>query len=231
MARPRILIILTSVDKVPKSGKPVGWFLPELAHPWHVLKDKVDFTYTSPQGGEAPLDARSVEYFKADPVCNDFLENHSKVWKNTIKLSDLAGKASDFDGVFYPGGHGPMFDLVHDETSLKLLRDFHSQNKIIAGVCHGQAAFVNARTADGGLLLENRNVTGLDNVAEEMSGYNNEVEFSLEDKLNEVSGGKYVKSDDGPFGEKVVVDGKIITGQNPASSYGVGNAIALALGV
>lgn len=209
----------------------IGNVKPELAHPWHVLKSKVDLTYASPKGGEAPIDPHSVEYFKEDPVCKDFYENHSDVWKNTLTLSDLVGRASDFDAAFYPGGHGPMFDLAFDENSLALLRDFHTQDKVISAVCHGPAAFVNAKTTDGKLLLENKQVTGLDNVAEEITQFTGELDFSLEDKLNEVSGGKYVKSAEGPFGEKVVVDGKLITGQNPASSYGVANAIIKALGI
>lgn len=231
MAKPRVLVVLTSVGKVPKSGKVIGWYLPELAHPWHVLKDKVDLTYASPKGGEAPLDPNSVELFKEDPVCADFYQNHADVWKTTLKLSEVAGRASEFDAVFYPGGHGPMFDLAVDEDSLRLIADLHSQDKVISAVCHGPAALVNAKTAAGEPLLQGREVTGFDNVAEDMFKFTEEMDFSLEDRLTEVSGGKYVKAADDPLAEKVVVDGKIITGQNPASSYGVANAILKALGL
>jgi putative intracellular protease/amidase len=173
----------------------------------------------------------SAELFKDDPVCKDFLENHESVWKNTLKLSDLAGRSSEFDAIFYPGGHGPMVDLVHDEHSKDLLRDFHSQDKVISAVCHGPAAFINATTASGELILKGKQVTGFDDVGEEMFKFTEDMDFSLEKKLGEVSGGKYVKADEGPLAEKVVVDGKIITGQNPASSKGVAEEIAKALGV
>jgi putative intracellular protease/amidase len=182
-------------------------------------------------GGESPLDPASVEIFKDDPVCKDFLENHESVWKNTIKLSDVADRASEFDAVFYPGGHGPMVDLVNDQHSMDLIRDFHTQGKIISAVCHGPAAFVNATTASGEPLLNGKQVTGFDDEGEEMFNFTQDMDFSLEKRLHEVSGGKYVKAAEGPLAEKVVVDGNIITGQNPASSKGVAEEIAKALGV
>ncbi|KAM0084132.1 hypothetical protein ACKRZS_003677 [Fusarium odoratissimum] len=230
-SKPKILVVLTSADKVPKTGKQIGWYLPELAHPFHVLNPRAELVYATPKGGESPLDPVSVELFKDDPVCKDFLENHESVWKNTLKLSDVAGRASEFDAIFYPGGHGPMVDLVHDEHSKDLLRDFHSQDKVISAVCHGPAAFVNATTASGELILKGKQVTGFDDVGEEMFKFTEDMDFSLERRLGEASGGKYVKAEEGPLAEKVVVDGKMITGQNPASSKGVAEEIAKALGV
>ncbi|KAH7158357.1 hypothetical protein DER46DRAFT_662339 [Fusarium sp. MPI-SDFR-AT-0072] len=230
-SKPKILVVLTSADKVPKTGKQIGWYLPELAHPFHVLNPRAELVYATPKGGESPLDPVSVELFKDDPICKDFLENHELVWKNTLKLSDLAGRASEFDAIFYPGGHGPMVDLVHDEHSKNLLRDFHSQDKVISAVCHGPAAFVNATTVSGELILKGKQVTGFDDVGEEMFKFTDDMDFSLERRLGEASGGKYVKAEEGPLAEKVVVDGKMITGQNPASSKGVAEEIAKALGV
>ncbi|WKT50434.1 hypothetical protein QSH57_015382 [Fusarium oxysporum f. sp. vasinfectum] len=230
-SKPKILVVLTSADKVPKTGKQIGWYLPELAHPFHVLNPRAELVYATPKGGESPLDPVSVDLFKDDPVCKDFLENHESVWKNTLKLSDVAGRASEFDAIFYPGGHGPMVDLVHDEHSKNLLRDFHSQEKVISAVCHGPAAFVNATTASGELILKGKQVTGFDDVGEEMFKFTEDMDFSLERRLGEASGGKYVKAEEGPLAEKVVVDGKMITGQNPASSKGVAKEIAKALGV
>ncbi|KAL6365338.1 hypothetical protein LRP88_01326 [Fusarium phalaenopsidis] len=219
--KPKILVVLTSADKVPKTGKQIGWYLPELAHPFHVLNPLVELVYASPKGGVSPLDPVSVDLFKDDPVCKDFLENHTSVWENTTKLSDFAGRASDFYAIFYPGGHGPMVDLADDQHSKNLLRDFHSQGKVISAVCHGPAALVNATTAAGEPLLKGVKVTGFDNVGEEMFQFTEDMDFSLEDKLGQVSGGNYVKAAEGPLAEKVVVDGKIITGQNPASSKGL----------
>ena len=153
------------------------------------------------------------------------------MWEKTAKLSDFAGRASEFEAIFFPGGHGPMVDLVNDQDSKDLIRDFHSQGKIISAVCHGPAALVNATTASGESILKGVKVTGFDDVGEDMFKFTDDMDFSLEKRLSEVSGGNYVKADDGPLGEKVVVDGKIITGQNPASSKGVAEAIARALGV
>lgn len=228
--KPKVLVILTSVDTIPKSGKTIGWYLPELAHPWEVLRNRAELTYASPKGGVAPLDPISVDLFSSDPVCKDFLDNHKAIWENTQKLSTFAGRASEFDAVFYPGGHGPMFDLAFDEDSIALIKDFDAQGKVISAVCHGPAAFVNAKDAAGEPLLKGKTVTAFTNEGEDMFKYTEEMNFSLEDKLNEVSGGKFVKSEEGPMGEKVVVDGRIITGQNPASSKGVGEEIAKALG-
>lgn len=203
----------------------------ELAHPFHILDGKVDFVFASPKGGEAPLDQTSVEMSKEDPVSKDFLENHSSTWTKTRRLSEVVGRTSEFDAVFYPGGHGPMFDLVSDPDSLRILRQLHAENKVIAAVCHGPAALVNAKAADGEYIIQGRRVTGFDDVGEEMFGFDKDVSFSLQGLLNERSGGKYSKADDGPLGKKVVVDGKLITGQNPASAYDVGHEIARALGI
>ena len=101
---PKVLIVLTSFEQFPNSGGPTGWFLPEFAHPWDVLKDKTDLTIASPKGGEAPLDPGSVEMFKSDALSTSFLHNQKALWSNTKKLSDV--KASDYDAVFYVGGHG-----------------------------------------------------------------------------------------------------------------------------
>ncbi|KAJ3544795.1 hypothetical protein NM208_g2858 [Fusarium decemcellulare] len=229
--KPKVLVILTSADKVPKSGKQIGWYLPELAHPYDVLKSRTELVFASPKGGVSPLDPASVEFFKEDPVCKDFLENHTSIWENTAKLSDFAGRASEFDAVFYPGGHGPMVDLAHDQHSIDLLRDFHTHGKFISAVCHGPAALVNAETATGEPLLKGVKVTGFDNVGEELFKFTDDMDFSLEDKLTEVSGGNYGKAANGPMEENVIVDGKFITGQNPASSKGVAEALAKALGV
>ncbi|ROT39052.1 ThiJ/PfpI family protein [Sodiomyces alkalinus F11] len=231
-SKPKILVVLTSVDAVPKSGKKIGWYLPELAHPHEVLHGKADLTFASPKGGVAPLDPSSVEMFSSDPVCKAFFENHKQDWEQTVPLSSLAGRASEFDAVFFPGGHGPMFDLVGDEDSLRLVQDFAAQGKVISAVCHGPAALLNARGADGKTpLLRGREVTGFSDEAEKMFKFDGEMDFSLEDRLAEVSGGHFVKSDEGPMGEKVVVSGNVITGQNPASSKEVGVAIAKALGM
>ncbi|KAF4971649.1 hypothetical protein FZEAL_9786 [Fusarium zealandicum] len=142
-----ILVVLTSADKIPKNGKTIGWYLPELAHPFEVLNRSTEMVFASPKGGISPLDPASVEAFKDYPVCKDFFENQESVWHNTAKLSDFAGRASEFDAVFYPGGHGPMVDLVDNQDSKNLLRELHDQVKVISAVFHGPVALVNALTA------------------------------------------------------------------------------------
>lgn len=139
-----------------------------------------------------------------------------------------AGAADAYDALFYPGGHGPMFDLAGDATSLKLAADFASRGKVVAAVCHGPAALVNVTLADGTPLLAGREVTGFSNVEEDQVQLSALMPFMLEDKLAEVSGGKYIKAAE-PWGEKVVVAGNVITGQNPSSAHKIGEEIIKAI--
>ncbi|EUC31576.1 hypothetical protein COCVIDRAFT_99886 [Bipolaris victoriae FI3] len=229
MSKPNILFVLTSHNKLGDTGKPTGWYLPELAHPYHVLHNKANITVASPKGGEAPLDPSSVEAAK-DDVSVTFLKNDEAVWKTTKKLSDFIGKASEFDAIFYVGGHGPMFDLADDATSQQLIREFWEAGKIVSAVCHAPAVLYNVKLSDGSLLVAGKEVTAFTNAEEEQVGLTKAVPFLPEDALQKASGGKFVKAPE-PWGEKVVVSGKLITGQNPASATGVGEALAKALGI
>lgn len=229
MGKPQVLFVLTSHNKLGSLDKPTGWYLPELAHPYHVLHNKVDITVASPKGGEAPLDPSSVEAAK-DDVSVNFLKNNEQVWKTTKKLSDFVGKADEFDAIFYVGGHGPMFDLADDPTSQKIIKEFWESNKIVSAVCHAPAVLYNVKLSDGSLLVAGKEVTGFTNAEEEQAGLTKAVPFLPEDALQKASGGKFVKAAE-PWGEKVVVVGRLITGQNPASATGVGEAIAKALNV
>jgi putative intracellular protease/amidase len=152
------------------------------------------------------------------------------VWKTTQKLDDFVGKAADFDAIFYVGGHGPMFDLVDSPTSQTLIREFWEAGKIVSAVCHAPAVFYDAKLSDGSLLVAGKEVTAFTNVEEEQVGLKDVVPFLPEDALNKASGGKFVKAAE-PWGVKVAVAGRLITGQNPASATAVGEAIAKALGV
>lgn len=224
---PKVLVVLTSHRELGKTGKPTGWYLPEFAHPYDVLKEAgVEMTVASPAGGEAPLDPGSVQMFKEDASSVAFLKQEH-LWKNTEKLDKFVGKADEFDAIFYPGGHGPMFDLATDATSQKLIAEFYSKDKVVAAVCHGPAAFVNVTLPNGEHLLKGKEVTGFTNTEEDQVQLSQEMPFMLEDKLRDVSG-KFVKADQ-PWGEKVVADGRLITGQNPASAKGVGELILKAL--
>ena len=182
----------------------------------------------SPAGGKAPLDANSVEAFKEDESSVRFLKNHASVWENTAKLSEFSGRTDDFAAVFVPGGHGPMFDLATDATSQAIIADFAAKGKVVAAVCHGPAAFVNVRLPSGEMLLAGKKVTGFSNAEEDSVDLSKYMPFMLETKMNEVSGGRYEKAAE-LWGAKVVVDGLVITGQNPASAKGTGEAIVKAL--
>ncbi|GAM86932.1 hypothetical protein ANO11243_049530 [Dothideomycetidae sp. 11243] len=230
---PKVLFVLTSHDTIPANGKPTGWYLPEFAHPWEVLHNKVDITIASPKGGEAPLDQGSVEMFKKDDLSMKFLKEQESLWKKTEKLSDFVSRVSEFDAIFYVGGHGPMFDLYSDKTSLELIQKFAESKKIVSAVCHGPAALIKATTAKGEPLLHGAEVTGFSDTEEDQVGLTSAMPYSLEGELNKASNGSYVKAAE-PWGEKVTVSttangATLITGQNPSSAGGVGEAILKAL--
>ncbi|KAK4098348.1 class I glutamine amidotransferase-like protein [Parathielavia hyrcaniae] len=226
---PKILIVLTSHDKLGDTGKPTGWYLSELAHPYDIFKShNFNLTLASPNGGAAPLDPSSIEAAKSanDATSASFLDNNKPApWESTEHLTSLLGRAGEFDALFFPGGHGPMFDLAGDTTSQALVREFVEAGKVVAAVCHGPAALVGV-----GGLLRGRRVTGFSNEEEKAVGLDGAVPFLLEDRLREAVGpeGGYEKAGEA-WGEKVVVDGKLITGQNPASAKGVGEAIVRAV--
>ncbi|KAK4214285.1 class I glutamine amidotransferase-like protein [Rhypophila decipiens] len=226
---PKILVILTSHGKLGDTGKPTGWFLPEFAHPYDEFKSAgFDVVVASPAGGNAPLDPASIEMFKEDASSVKFLNNDKSIWEKTQKLESFVGRSDEFDAVFVPGGHGPMFDLAVDPVSQKIIAEFASKGKVVSAVCHGPAAFVNIKLPNGEHLLQGKEVTGFSNAEEDIMKLSQAMPFMLEDKLNDASGGKFVKADE-PWGEKVVVAGKVITGQNPASAKAVGEAIVKAV--
>jgi putative intracellular protease/amidase len=193
-------------------------------------------TIASPKGGEAPLDPSSVEMFKSDPTSSKFLTEQKSLWTHTHKLTDILPRAGDFDALFYVGGHGPMFDLTTDPTSLSLIQTFAAAKKPVAAVCHGPCVFLNATAPSGVPLISGASVTGFSNEEEDQVQLSGAMPFMLETELQRVSGGGYVKAEQA-WGEKVVVSktagigGVLITGQNPASATGVGKAILEALGV
>ncbi|ESZ91424.1 putative chaperone protein HSP31 [Sclerotinia borealis F-4128] len=223
--QPKVLFVLTSHDQMGNSGKPTGWYLPEFAHPYDILAPHAQITIASVLGGASPLDPASIDAAK-DDISVNFLKTQESLWKNTAPLADFVGKAAEFDAVFYVGGHGPMFDLAHNTKSHQIISEFHSQNRIIAAVCHGPAALAYAKLPSGKYFLEDTAVTGFSNTEEQNYGVLDAMPFELETALNEASNGKFEKAKD-DYAPNVVVarEGKIITGQNPASASGVGEAI------
>ncbi|KAL4939813.1 hypothetical protein BDV06DRAFT_224651 [Aspergillus oleicola] len=228
---PKVLLILTSADKDPKTGNE-----PEFAHLWDILQSKVEFfVVASPKGGLAPLSSQSVEMYKDDPSSASFVKSQSALWENTVKISDVLSLVNDFDAIFYPGGHGPMFDLYSDPESISLIEKFAVAKKPIASVCHGPVVLLKPTLPSGEPLIASAAVTGFSNVEEDALGTTAMMPFMLEDEMHRLSG-KDVKAEE-TFGEKgVVSDVKrlgavLITGQNPASAKGVGEALAEALGL
>jgi putative intracellular protease/amidase len=212
----KILIVLTSHDQLGGTGKKTGFWLEELAAPYYVLKDAgATITLASPKGGQPPLDPKSdlpenqtdaTKRFRADSAAQGELAN-------TRKLADMS--AADFDAVFYPGGHGPMWDMPDNTASIALIEGFVKADKPVAAVCHAPVALVRVRGKDGEYLVKGKHVTGFTNAEEEAVGLSTVVPFLLEDRLKE-RGAIYGKSEN--WAPHVEIDGKLVTGQNPASS-------------
>ncbi|KAI1159488.1 DJ-1/PfpI family protein [Nemania serpens] len=228
---PKVLIVLTSVDYIEAANKPTGWYLSELSHPYDILtRAGVEVVTASPKGGVAPLEEASVTAYKDDASAQAFLAQKKPVWEQTRRISDFRGRADEFAALFYPGGHGPMFDLVDDADSIAVIEEFVARGKTVAAVCHGPVAFLSAKRADGTPLLAGREATGFSNAEEDVIGMSRFMPFLLEDRIRDV-GATFRKAGEN-WGELVVVQdgGKLITGQNPASAKGVGEAILKAIG-
>ncbi|HZZ78312.1 MAG TPA: type 1 glutamine amidotransferase domain-containing protein [Gemmataceae bacterium] len=219
----KILMVITSHDRLGDTGKKTGFWLEEFAAPYYTLKDAgAKVTLASPKGGQPPLDPKS-----------DLPENQTAMTKrfrgdadaqaqlaNTKKLVDIS--AGDFDAVFYPGGHGPMWDMPDNATSIALIEAFLKADKPVGAVCHAPVALVNVRSKNGEYLIKGKRVTGFSNAEEETVGLTAVVPFLLEDRLKE-RGGIYSSAPN--WTPHVEVDGKLVTGQNPASSEPAASAL------
>jgi len=209
-------MVLTSHDQLGDTGKKTGFWLEEFAAPYYALKDAgAGITVVSPAGGQPPLDPKSDEpdaqtdatrRFKADA-------DAQRVLASTGKLSEV--KADDFDAVFYPGGHGPLWDLAEDRDSIALIEAMVAADKPVAAVCHAPGVLRKVKAADGSPLVKGKKVTGFTNTEEDAVGLTQVVPFLVEDMLKK-NGGEYSKGAD--WQSYVVTDGKLVTGQNPASS-------------
>ncbi len=210
-----ILMVLTSHDKLGDTGKKTGFWLEEFAAPYYAFIDAgVNVTLASPAGGQPPLDPSSDTEDNQTKDTKRFKEDSDaqKDLANTKKLADM--KAEDFDSVFYPGGHGPLWDLAVDKNSINLIETFVKQDKSVAFVCHSPAALKNVKI-DGEYLVKGKTVTGFSNSEEDAVGLTDVVPFLVEDALK-TNGANYEKAAD--WASFVVEDGLLITGQNPASS-------------
>jgi putative intracellular protease/amidase len=212
----KILMVITSHDTLGNTGRKTGFWLEELAAPYYTFKEAgVEIVLASPKGGQPPLDPKSNEpsfqtdlthRWEADPAAKAQLAS-------TVRLDSV--RSEDFDTVFYPGGHGPMWDLAEDQHSIKLLESFVAAGKPIALVCHAPGALRHVTGPDGKPLVQGKKVTGFTNTEEEAVGLTHVVPFLVEDELR-AKGGIFSKTTD--WAVHVVTDGLLITGQNPASS-------------
>lgn len=212
----KILMVLTSHDQLGNTGKKTGFWIEEFAAPYYTFTDKgVKVTLASPKGGQPPIDPKSDEPQAQTPATIRFKKDLQlqEILSHTHKLSEV--KADDYDAVFYPGGHGPLWDLATDKNSIKLIEDFYNSQKPVAMVCHAPASLKNVKALNGEPLVKGRKVTGFTNEEEEAVQLTKVVPFLVEDMLKE-HGAHYEKK--GAFKPFVIEDGLLITGQNPASS-------------
>jgi putative intracellular protease/amidase len=212
----KVLMVLTSHSELGNTGKKTGFWVEEFASPYYTLKDAgIDIVLASPKGGQPPIDPKSAEPENQTEATHRFDkdEDLKEMLANTKMLSEVS--ADEFDAVFYPGGHGPMWDLTTDQDSIKLIQDFWSHKKPVAAVCHAPAVLLNVLDEEGNPLVKDKKVTGFTNTEEEGVKLTDVVPFLLEDELKN-KGGIYSKK--GDFESYVVTDGLLITGQNPTSS-------------
>ncbi|CAN7241355.1 type 1 glutamine amidotransferase domain-containing protein [Acidovorax sp. LjRoot66] len=224
----KILMVLTSHDQLGDTGKKTGFWLEEFAAPYYVFKDAgAQITLASPKGGQPPLDPKSddpgaqtdaTRRFKADADAQNVLAN-------TVALASV--RAEDFDAVFYPGGHGPLWDLAEDAQSIALIEKTFAAGKPLALVCHAPGVLRHAKAPNGKPLVDGKKVTGFTNTEEEAVQLTKVVPFLVEDML-QANGGQYSKGAD--WAPYVLTDGNLITGQNPASSEQGAHAVLQQLG-
>lgn len=212
----KILMVLTSHDQLGDTGKKTGFWLEEFAAPYYRFVDAgAEVALATPKGGQPPLDPMSDAPDAQTPDTERFRDDTEaqKQLANTIKLMEV--KPDEYDAVFYPGGHGPLWDLAEDPASIKLIEYCYEHDKPLGLVCHAPGVLRHARQPDGRPLVSGKHVTGFSNTEEEAVQLTQVVPFLVEDTLKE-HGGQYSKADD--FQEHVVTDHKLVTGQNPPSS-------------
>ncbi|UYQ93389.1 type 1 glutamine amidotransferase domain-containing protein [Chitinophaga horti] len=224
----KVLFVVTSFGEVKGAGK-TGLWLEEFSTPYYLLTEKgVEITIASPKGGPSPIDPKSTGESFLTPSAKKFLADPAAQQRlnTTIPLSDI--NPADYDAIFYPGGHGPMWDLTDHAKSIALISGFYEQGKPVALVCHAPAVLKNVKLKSGEYLVKGKTVAGFTNSEEKTGGSLAMTPFSLEDMLKE-RGAKYERGADwGPF---AVEDGNLVTGQNPASAEVVAGKLLAALGV
>lgn len=218
----KILMVLTSHDKLGDTGNKTGFWLEEFASPYYVFKDAgADVTVASPKGGHPPIDPKSDDPGNQTAAQDRFRNDRQaqSVLENTHRLETVA--AADYDAVFYPGGHGPLWDLAEDKVSIKLIEDFYDHGKPVAAVCHAPAVLRHVQFNDEP-IVKGKRVTGFTNSEEEAVHLTEVVPFLVEDELKRL-GGQFEKVAD--WQSLAITDGRLITGQNPSSSEATAQAL------
>ncbi len=219
----KILMVLTSHDKLGETGRKTGFWLEEFAGPYNVFKDAgANVTLASPLGGQPPIDPKSDDPAAATASTRRFKDDAAaqSALASTVKLAEVDADA--FDAVFYPGGHGPLWDLAEDPSSISLIEAFIAAGKPVGAVCHAPGVLRHVGGPDGRLLVHGKKVTGFSNTEEKAAGLTDVVPFLVEDMLK-ASGGHYASVAD--WQPLVVSDGLLVTGQNPASSEPAARAL------
>ncbi len=221
----KTLIVVTSYSQLGNTGKTTGYYLPEVTHPYFELeKAGFEVDIASPRGGQAPMDASSKDL--SDENNRSFLARPELVEKlrNTIALDKIS--TADYAAVLYAGGHGTMWDFADSEEINRITSQIYENDGVVAAVCHGPAALVNVKLSDGTFLINGKRMTGFSNAEEEAAGLTKVMPFLLQTYLEK----RNAKYESAPlWQENVVVDGRLVTGQNPASASGVGKAIVKVL--
>lgn len=218
----KVLIVVTSHSELGTTGRPTGYYLPEVTHPAHALELKgIEFDIASIKGGKAPMDERSRDL--SDPINKKYLSrvDFLKKIEKTLKLADV--NPSNYNAILFAGGHGTMWDFRNNLALSDLATKIYENGGVVAAVCHGPAALLDIKLSTGDYLLKDKKVAGFSNAEEEAAGLNMVMPFLLESELVE-RGGKYTKA--ALWEKHVVVDERLVTGQNPASANAVGEAIA-----
>lgn len=224
----KVLIVLPSHDQLGNTGQKTGFWLEEFTDPYYKFIDSgYEVTIASPRGGKPPVDPKSIQKENQSESTQRFERDKSAQVKleNTLVLSQVS--ANDYDTLFLPGGHGPMWDLSSDENMKKIVEDFYSDKKIVSAVCHGPAGLLQATDRNGNSILKGKKITGFTNNEESAVGLTKTVPFSLENRMKEL-GGKFEKGQD--FKPFVISDGQLITGQNPKSALPAAEKVIEILG-
>jgi putative intracellular protease/amidase len=219
----KILMVLTSHARLGDTGKKTGFWLEEFAGPYYVFRDAgAEIVLASPKGGQPPLDPKSDEPEAQTANTERFRKDAEAVaaLASTRRLADVAD--GDYDAVFYPGGHGPLWDLAEDRDSIRLIESSYAAGKPVAAVCHAPGVLRHVKAADGTPLVKGKSVTGFTNTEEAAVGLTDVVPFLVEDMLRD-NGGQYSKK--GDWQSYAITDGHLVTGQNPASSEAAAEAV------